>query len=203
MFSDFNVKLDAFDRAVVMARQLGKGAFMSKIDIESAYRCIPVRPVDWPLLGMSWNNQFYFDIVMQFGITSATAIFEWYSSAAQYIVEKSCGISNIVHYIDDFFTLVNGLAAAKHALKNILAVFAELGLPVSLSKLEMIPSVVLTRKGCVSTSESRLADGERLVERERLRLANNKHKHNRHNSYKKAHEDVTNTHSKQNCRMCE
>ena len=73
---------------------------------------------------------------MQFGITSATAIFEWYSSAAQYIVEKSCGISNIVHYIDDFFTLVNGLAAAKHALKNILAVFAELGLPVSLSKLE-------------------------------------------------------------------
>ena len=134
--TDFNVKLDAFDRAVVMARQLGKGAFMSKIDIESAYRCIPVRPVDWPLLGMSWNNQFYFDIVMQFGITSATAIFEWYSSAAQYIVEKSCGISNIVHYIDDFFTLVNGLAAAKHALKNILAVFAELGLPVSLSKLE-------------------------------------------------------------------
>jgi len=50
---------------------------MSKIDIESAYRCIPVCPNDWPLLGLQWDKNFYFDIVMQFGITSATAIFEW------------------------------------------------------------------------------------------------------------------------------
>jgi hypothetical protein len=40
----FNVKLDAFDKAVQAVRELGKGCFMSKVDIESAYRCIPVRP---------------------------------------------------------------------------------------------------------------------------------------------------------------
>ena len=74
---DFDVKLDAFDKAVQAVRTLGKDCQMCKIDIESAYRCIPVRPQDWPLLGFQWKHQFYFDVVMQFGITSATAIFEW------------------------------------------------------------------------------------------------------------------------------
>ena len=96
---DFEVKLDAFDRAVRSVRELGKGCHMSKIDIESAYRCIPVNPLDWPLLGFQWRDQFYFDIVMQFGITSATDIFEWYSSAAQYIAERSLAIKHLVHYV--------------------------------------------------------------------------------------------------------
>ena len=36
--TDFQVKLDAFDRALKIAQDLGKGCFMCKIDIESAYR---------------------------------------------------------------------------------------------------------------------------------------------------------------------
>ena len=79
---------------------------MLKIDIESAYRCIPVQPIDWPLLGLQWEDSFYFDTVMQFGIASATAIFEWYSSAAQYIVERTCSIKYMVHYVDDFLMFV-------------------------------------------------------------------------------------------------
>ena len=54
---DFEVKLDAFDKAVVAIRLVGKDCLMSKIDIESAYRCIPVRPLDWPLLGFQWHGQ--------------------------------------------------------------------------------------------------------------------------------------------------
>jgi hypothetical protein len=125
---DFDVKLDAFDRALKMVKELGAGCFMSKIDIESAYRCIPVRPGDWPLLGIEWNGQFYFDIVMQFGITSATAIFEWYSSAAQYIAERSCAIKHMVHYVDDFMTMNKRLAPAKFQLERVVQLFAELGI---------------------------------------------------------------------------
>lgn len=133
---DFDVKLDAFDKAVRAVRELGAGCFMMKIDIESAYRCIPVRPADWPLLGLQWDKQFYFDTVMQFGITSATAIFEWYSSAAQYIVERTCAIPHIVHYVDDFMIFMHGIEKAKSCLAHVLAIFAELGIPVSLNKLE-------------------------------------------------------------------
>ncbi len=133
---DFDVKLDAFDKALVHIRELGAGCLMSKIDIESAYRCIPVRPADWPLLGLQWRGQYYFDIVMQFGITSATAIFEWYSSAAQYIAERSCAIKHMVHYVDDFMLLSQGMAGAKLALDSVIKLFAELGIPISMKKLE-------------------------------------------------------------------
>jgi hypothetical protein len=133
---DFDVKLDAFDKALRILKSIGKGCLMSKIDIESAYRCIPVRPEDWPLLGLEWNNQFFFDIVMQFGITSATAIFEWYSSAAQYIAEQSCAIKDMVHYVDDFMLMNGRLAAAKFQLERVVQLFAELGIPISLKKLE-------------------------------------------------------------------
>ena len=50
---DFEVKLDAFDRAVKSLRALGHSAHMAKIDIEAAYHCIPVRPADWPLHGLT------------------------------------------------------------------------------------------------------------------------------------------------------
>ena len=132
----FESKLDAFDKALVIVRQLGANCLMSKIDIESAYRCIPVRPQDWPLLGFKWNEQYYFDIVMQFGITSATAIFEWYSSAAQHIAEHTCAIKHMVHYVDDFMLFNKGLASAKLALDSVVKLFAELGIPISMSKLE-------------------------------------------------------------------
>ena len=133
---DFDVKLDAFDKAVQAVRELGKGCFMSKIDIESAYRCIPVRPLDWPLLGLQWRDKFYFDIVMQFGITSATAIFEWYSSAAQHIAARTYGLKHIVHYIDDFMLLMHNHQASKQALDRVVALFTELGIPISVNKLE-------------------------------------------------------------------
>lgn len=161
---DFEVKLDAFDKALIAIRELGKGCLMSKIDIESAYRCIPVRPKDWPLLGLQWRDQFYFDIVMQFGITSATAIFEWYSSAAQHIAQHTCALKHLVHYVDDFMILTRGLSASKLALESILKLFDELGIPISMNKLEG-PSTSMIFLGILFDSDSMTIrlDDERLA----------------------------------------
>ena len=133
---DFDVKLNAFDQMLSKVKEIGNGCYMSKIDIEAAYRCIPVQPSDWPLLGLEWHGSYYFDIVMQFGITSATAIFEWYSSAAQYIAERTCAIQHMVHYVDDFMLLNGRLAAAKLQLERFIQLFDELGIPISMKKLE-------------------------------------------------------------------
>ena len=40
------------DDVVSMAAKLAKGALLAKVDIESAYRLIPVHPDDRPLLAM-------------------------------------------------------------------------------------------------------------------------------------------------------
>ena len=42
----------------------------------------------------------------------------------------------MVHYVDDFMFFMHGLEPAKRSLARLLQLFAELGLPVSMSKLE-------------------------------------------------------------------
>ena len=43
------------------AIELGKGLLISKIEINSAYRLIPVCPHDCKWLGIQWQNQIYID----------------------------------------------------------------------------------------------------------------------------------------------
>lgn len=133
---DFDVKLDAFDRAVKSLRALGPNTFMGKIDIEAAYRCIPVSPLDWPLMGLKWKGGMYYDIVMQFGLSSATAIFEWYSSAAEHIAKRSFNIEHMHHYVDDFLIFAKTKEECDMFMKLVVKLFNSLGLPVALDKLE-------------------------------------------------------------------
>ena len=53
----------------------GRRAELAKIDIESAYRIIPVYPPDRHLLGMSWQGAIYIDTALPFGLHSAPKIF--------------------------------------------------------------------------------------------------------------------------------
>ena len=79
------------------------GCFMAKVDVRAAYRCIPVRPTDWPLLGMRWNGQFYFHRTLPFGLRSACHLWERYATAFEWIVQSQFGVENTTHYVDDTF----------------------------------------------------------------------------------------------------
>ena len=46
------------DRVAEVAAFLGPGALLAKVDIESAYRLIPVHPEDRPLQAMRWNDRY-------------------------------------------------------------------------------------------------------------------------------------------------
>lgn len=50
---------------------LGKGALVAKMDIQSAYRMVPVHPDDRHLLGMQWEGQSFIDTALPFGVRSA------------------------------------------------------------------------------------------------------------------------------------
>ena len=47
---------------------LGAGSLLAKIDIESAYRMVPVHPDDRPLLGVEWSGRIYCDAMLPFGL---------------------------------------------------------------------------------------------------------------------------------------
>ena len=48
---------------------------MGKVDIEAAFRIMPIAPKDSPLLGFKWRGLYYMDAVLPMGCSSACAIF--------------------------------------------------------------------------------------------------------------------------------
>ena len=67
----FSMHYSGIDDAIFHLTQLGAGALMSKLDIKSAFRLIPVHPSDWPLLGYCIDSKFYYDIVLPFRLRSS------------------------------------------------------------------------------------------------------------------------------------
>lgn len=127
--------LVSFDAAMDLVVQQGRGCLLTKVDIKSAYKCIPVRAADWPLLGLRWRGKFYFDKTLPFGLGSSCAIWEDYATTAQWIVLHHTSVRRLCHYVDDYL-VVSDPSAAKRESSEVLAIFSELGLPVALDKLE-------------------------------------------------------------------
>lgn len=92
------LKLDQVAETVM---KLGRGAMLAKIDIQSAYRVIPVHPQDRTLLGMKWQGNVYVDAALPFGLRSAPKIFNAVADALEWIVHNR-GVRFVMHYLDDF-----------------------------------------------------------------------------------------------------
>ena len=65
------------------AVNMGKGSLLAKIDIKSAYRLVPVSPLDCKWLGMCWKEQIYVDSMLPFGLWSAPKIFNALADALE------------------------------------------------------------------------------------------------------------------------
>ena len=93
------------DVAAVVAH-LGVGTLLVKVDIESAYRLVPVHPQDRPLQAMLWKDKLYIDPkLLPFGLRSAPQIFNAVADALNWQLRQS-GIQHIFHYLDDVIFLV-------------------------------------------------------------------------------------------------
>ena len=77
-----------------VAAELGQGALMTKVDIEAAYRLVPVHIHDRPLLGMEWKGQIFADPMLPFGLQR--------HSRCAGVVSEVTGITHVFHYLDDF-----------------------------------------------------------------------------------------------------
>ena len=61
------VRYATIDDAVLLIKAIGKGCFLAKTDIKSAFRIIPVAARDFPFLEMEWQGKFYFDKCLPWG----------------------------------------------------------------------------------------------------------------------------------------
>ena len=92
---------------------------MAKFHVEAAYRNVPVHPSHRVLLGMKWHDQFYVDLVLPFGLRSAsfTFIFNSIADMVEWILVNSYQIPDLLHYLDDFITA--GPAQSPQCAQNL------------------------------------------------------------------------------------
>ncbi len=166
---DIELRYPSFDDAVKMARSLGPGALLAKVDVKSAFRCVAVHPADRHLLGMKWQGKYYVDLCLPFGMKSSPGLWERYASLAHWIALTQFGVRWLVHYVDDF--LIAGRPASdecKRAVEALCKCFAILGVPRNLDKfkLEGTPACVIRFLGVMLDTIRQMSylDEERMQE---------------------------------------
>jgi Reverse transcriptase (RNA-dependent DNA polymerase) len=134
--ADWPCPLARFSQAVDIVRRLGRGCYMAKVDVQAAYRAIPIRPADWPMLGMYWQGRYYFHRTLPFGLRSSCHLWERYATAAEWIIVNVFDVPDIIHYVDDTFLAAEQKDECKSRLGRTKQARAELGIPEAHDKTE-------------------------------------------------------------------
>ena len=125
------------DDAYTIINKLGRGALLSKIDLKNAFRLIPVRQEDWNLLGIYWQNEYYIDTCLPFGLRSAPFLFNQLADAIHWILQNNYDVYHLLHYLDDFLTA--GPADSDTCYHNLSAMKSlchAIGAPIKEEKVE-------------------------------------------------------------------
>ena len=88
---EFSLCYSTIDNALALLRRFDRGALMAKLDLQAAFRMVPILPSEWELLGMSWRDQYYVDTLLPLGLRSAPSIFNNFASALHWFLEHNYG----------------------------------------------------------------------------------------------------------------
>lgn len=143
-----SLKYITVDQVARIATSFGKGALIAKIDIKSAYRLVPVSPLDRHYLGMLWNNKIYIDGMLPFGLRSAPKLFNALADALEWCLVKE-GIEFVFHYLDDFVIVGRpGSEQCGQCLHHLQSICADMGIPLAHEK-QAGPSTTIEFLGIV------------------------------------------------------
>ena len=140
------------DDAIRQIITLGQGTLLTKIDIKSAYRLVPVHPADRHLLAMEWQGAIYIDTCLPFGLRSAPKLFNVLADLLEWILLNQ-GVTFLLHYLDDFLTMGQpGTTVCQRNLFLLIEACRMLGVPLALEKVDG-PATVLDFLGIVLDTE--------------------------------------------------
>ena len=100
---DTTTSYQLFNYAVKIVARYGHGSYISKGDVEAAFRILPIAKKDWHFLGIKFNNRFYIDICLPFGASILCELIEKVGSVLQWLAHHRAG-HPIACYLDNFFT---------------------------------------------------------------------------------------------------
>lgn len=120
--------------AIDVIKNSPKPVYMAKVDVESAFRIIPVSPADRPMLGFRWRGQYFMDAVLPMGCSSSCAIFECFSTALEWVAKVKLGVTAMIHVIDDFLIVSDSADKCNQDLMAFVDLCKEIGVPLAPDK---------------------------------------------------------------------
>ena len=88
------------------------------------------------LLGMKWNNSYFFHRCLPMGCSSSCAIFEAFSTWLEWLAKHFLGASGVLHILDDFLFIVESESKCRSDLSKFLSLCDYLGVPIAHEKTE-------------------------------------------------------------------
>ena len=173
--NNFRMHYLSLDDVVAHIQRLGHGTLLAKLDLEDAFKFIPVRSEDWPLLGYTLSfidpltqqqrTLYFFDKVLQFGCRSSPKLFSDFAVAANLVMKKN-GVTYSDQYLDDFITMgPPGSLRCKQNLDTMISTCHDLGFKLNPDKvvepttcLEFLGIVLDTDKMEMRISEASMKD---------------------------------------------
>ena len=129
------VQYQLIDHCTQIIASLGPNCLISKGDWSSAFTQIPVCLEDLHLLGFSWNDLYYFHVMVPMGSSVSCNIFEKFSTAFQWILENKFNVQHCSHILDDFmFFGLPSNSDCLHGIQSFLMLSESLGMPVKQEK---------------------------------------------------------------------
>ena len=97
----YSLKYITMDLAINHINQMDQGMLLAKININSAFRLLPVHPADRHLLSMKWNKQIFINTCLPFGLRSTPKLFNVLADLLSWILEQQ----QVTPVMDDFLTM--------------------------------------------------------------------------------------------------
>lgn len=118
----------------------GRNCVILKRDVKDAFRNIPIAPQHQWLLGFQWEDQYYMERCLPFGLATAPFIFNLFAEGLHWILQSWLHWDLLDHYLDDFMLIIPASpyiqSITQSASSGYIAITDLLGIPRNDSKDE-------------------------------------------------------------------
>ena len=180
---DQRLRFQSLEDAVSL---LSPGAYLSKVDLKSAYRSVRVHESNWQACGLQWtfsgahSPTFLLDTALPFGSRFAPKIFHRLTQAVRRMMARR-GFPNVVAYLDDFLIIESTYDRCLFAQRLLITILRILGFSIAWDKVEgptlsltFLGVLIDTNRACLELPPEKLAQFRTVIKeslsRKRLTL---------------------------------
>lgn len=156
----------SFDSLDDVVKSSSPNCFYSVVDIQAAYRSVPVHPDNWTLQWFKWSFDgesfhYFVDRFLCFGLSNAPKIFQRVSTAIARIMRRKGFV--IVSYLDDFLVIAPTEEDCREAQQTLIRLLVSLGFAVKWPKVvgpaprvQFLGLIVDSSKQCLELPSDKL-----------------------------------------------